>query len=102
MSFFFFFLMQYCWFVFITQAENTHFQAFEASLTHLKRSHNFEKVLFSCNVMKVRGKREREGGREIERERERERETTIKFNHKVIRSFSPVSNYPRPLILSHV
>ena len=70
--FLFFFLMQYCWFVFITQAENTHFQAFEASLTHLKRSHNFEKVLFSCNVMKVRGKREREreGGRERERERD--------------------------------
>ena len=38
----------------LLQTENSRFRAFEASLTHLKRSHSFEKVLFSCNVMKVR------------------------------------------------
>lgn len=39
----------------LLQNENTNSQAFEASLTHLKRSHSFDKILFSCNVMKVRG-----------------------------------------------
>ena len=35
------------------QAENPNIRDFEASLTHLKRSHNFEKVLFACMVTKV-------------------------------------------------
>lgn len=35
------------------QDENPNYRGFEASLTHLKRSHSFDKVLFSCNVMKV-------------------------------------------------
>ena len=36
------------------QAENVHAPMFENSLTTLKRSHDFEKILFSCNVNKVR------------------------------------------------
>ena len=38
----------------LMQSENPNYRAFEASLTHLKRAYNFDKVLFSCNVMKVR------------------------------------------------
>lgn len=38
-----------------SQNENPSSHAFEASLTHLRRSHGFEKVLFSCIAMKVHG-----------------------------------------------
>lgn len=42
----------------VQQSENPNLQAFETSLAHLRRSHGFEKVLFSCIAMKVnkRGK----------------------------------------------
>ena len=37
------------------QTENTQAQSFENALTHLRRSHGIDKVLFSCNVSKVSG-----------------------------------------------
>jgi myosin-1 len=33
--------------------DNSHCRAFVSSLNHLQKSHGFEKVLFSCHVMKV-------------------------------------------------
>ena len=53
------------------QSENPNIRDFEASLTHLRRSHNFEKVLFACMVTKVgmrEGEGEGRGGREGGRE----------------------------------
>ena len=40
-------------FPFDGQSENANFRLFETSVTNLRRSHAFEKVLFSSQIMKV-------------------------------------------------
>jgi len=37
------------------QTENSNAQSFDNALAHLRRAHGIDKVLFSCNVNKVRG-----------------------------------------------
>ena len=38
---------------FYAQSENPNVRDFETALTHLRRSHSFDKVLFACLVTKV-------------------------------------------------
>lgn len=50
----FFFLLKNACFVPFQQSENSRASSFETSMAHLQQSHGFERVLFSCEVMKVR------------------------------------------------
>ena len=43
----------WCHVIHFSQDENSRVAAFETSLNHLKRAHEFERVVFSCEVMKV-------------------------------------------------
>lgn len=76
----------------LMQTENPSCRAFEASLTHLKRSHSFEKVLFSCNVMKIN-------------KRFKVQERSLLITDMALFKLDPNKHYQRkksPLDLNHV